>query len=234
MSSSILSQKEKARIIREAILSLNLKNGDKIPWEKLYKRVPKIYTLNSLMAFVVCNGGFDYLKDKHYFSDIVEKDGWEYIFKPPNQSPKPTNAMLCPSCKSMLVSWHGQLKCDKCGYIRIDENKKETGTHTITIKTKAITEPIENKQISTNIVDDDTMKLWKYRSLRSEQVQLMKELVSSNKKLIEQSEIQTKTLSKMLENFEIAKESQLKRLEEKKELEHKQKSTETTTQGVTA
>ena len=51
--------------------------------------------------------------------------------------------MFCPECKSMLMSSGGQLKCRKCGYIRIiDDNKKIHNT-------------LERKEKEIMIVDEE-------------------------------------------------------------------------------
>ena len=221
--------------LREILLSLNLHDGQDIPWVILTHAAKEIFsTEGTIRAVMFGYGTYKERKTAKYFKDITSTSmEGKKIFRKPELSHTSSNQILCPDCKNTLVQSGGQLKCNKCGYIKIDETNRNAGIHTITVKTKAITEPIKNERFAA-VVDDDIIKLWKYRSLRAEQVQLMKEMVKTNEKLSIQSEQQTKLLSKILESFETARDTQLRRLAEEKEREDKKKNMEKTTEQVTA
>jgi hypothetical protein len=48
----------KYKEVRDAILSLNLKRGDNIPLEKLFKKVRHLYTLKTLHSLITHTGGY--------------------------------------------------------------------------------------------------------------------------------------------------------------------------------
>ena len=205
-------QQDRTKQLREAILELNLKNGAKIPWDKILKSMKDSFNTEGAIRAVVCGyGNYKGTNTPKYFEDIIlTAANGHKIFKKPEQPLVSANQALCPHCKNILFKHQGQLKCNRCGYIRIDETIQNPGLHTITVKTKAITEPIKNARLS-SVIDDDTIKLWKYRDLRAQQVQLMKEAVSTNKDILSAINKNTEAVTKMVQGIEEARSANVKR-----------------------
>jgi len=210
--SIVLTFDEKVKKLREILLSLNLRDGQDIPWVILTRAAKDIFsTEGTVRAVILGHGNYKKRKTAKCFRDIVStSEKGTKIFRKPEQSFTHPNQILCPDCKNILFKHQGQLKCNKCGYVRIDKFNQNLGLHTITVKTKAITEPIKNERIAA-VIDDDTLKLWKYRSLRAEQVQLMKEVVNVNKDILSAINKNTEAVTKMVQGIEEARSADAKR-----------------------
>jgi hypothetical protein len=88
-----LSQKEKIKKLREILLSLNLKDGENIPWGKLLKSAGDYFQTEGTIRAVICGyGNYKKANSTKYFKDIVSTASTgAKIFRKPialqNQSP---------------------------------------------------------------------------------------------------------------------------------------------------